>query len=988
MQRFRLQVGLIVGVFAAATATMSPARLCAQTSGVTLQGTWPTEAFVRDGSGVHIRSDFEALEFYPFNGPDGEYRQWIDPENPLNDDSYLPGAAEYWVSNLQGELLPTKFRVAPPEWCLSTIFNFPDFGVVECIGSDIQLALAENDFTDILFAPYSPFPVEPANDFWAPAFDTRAFHADAASGIFRRSRFFNYDTGEFEPTNLRELYNSAIVSVGRNSLLDPISVPPNPGDAANYFDILSYRQEALLSLPYRLVQLGEPPQGVELPSSVPIIFPINWRQSVGWSHPIPELTDLSCEFDINAADCSWGQTDLVLAANDRAATLDDDLLSNLWAMSSYDYFWRNLDLFNLEEQGGEAQQYYEAFPSTPLLEYARTERVIQKPYVSDFASLGDETDNRVISVPVADTVLSTSFFINVYTQAYARIGANSAGRLDVQNSFALFQSPTIDPNFADLFGLVEPLSSYQADSAGEPLEGAEDSAPSVLATLGNTALSCAYDGGLVSGTTRTTSYFLHRPGQSPIQVNPRPEQPFLCRNDQTARQSNASLPLNDGFLIFYQGGVNKAPSVKEKAGPTVYEWYRVNAQTGELLQLPIEPIMLSPAYPFAEKHLFVGGPQSGAGLFDLGIWQTDGTSAGTRVFAQARYDGTLAAGYQILHNVAEQVYFVALPDFGTSAPTGTVWRSDGSTGGPVPIQLPGQGVIWGAAPLADGLALDASVLFNRDVYFIDNATGVATPVSSWLGDQAPANGLRLLHNHPLGGLALMHDTDERAVYVTDGTPAGTYRLFSANHILGNDSLNRSALHDGFVYFALNDSDRQASTLWRTDGTPGGTQAVTTPWQDPEGTSSMFGEFKQINGFLAYVRQHFNSPGAYQSTLWLMTREDNQFRAFTNQPAVVPPIFQDGSVQDLTASADGKLYFAGRRDSSEALQSIRETDDRLNPNFPPDVQIPADWEAYFIDTNATRLKDPNYAPLAPAGPLRPLPVFGNSLLYTDSFETRN
>lgn len=159
-----------------------------------------------------------------------------------------------------------------------------------------------------------------------------------------------------------------------------------------------------------------------------------------------------------------------------------------------------------------------------------------------------------------------------------------------------------------------------------------------------------------------------------------------------------------------------------------------------------------------------------------GLWQTDGTAAGTKLVK----DIQLVPG--TLQRVDDMLYFGVNDYSGGSfyeSPTGSLWKSDGTTDGTMLIQ--------------DGLTLmtEPFVMLDDILYFaaFDHTHGVE-------------------------------------LWRTDGTTEGTYVVVDAAP--GVEWLNpKSLVRSGDLFYFLGQSQPGYFTLWQSDGTANGTKRMQT-----------------------------------------------------------------------------------------------------------------------------------------------------------------
>ncbi|SEM41814.1 ELWxxDGT repeat-containing protein [Stigmatella aurantiaca] len=227
-------------------------------------------------------------------------------------------------------------------------------------------------------------------------------------------------------------------------------------------------------------------------------------------------------------------------------------------------------------------------------------------------------------------------------------------------------------------------------------------------------------------------------------------------------------------------------------------------------------------------------------------WRTVGTAKGTREMAGA-WAGTRPSQTrpQPLGTVGASVYFAA----SDGTPGETLWRSDGSPTGTVPLrtfaQL-GSGQRSWSEP-RDAVRVGEALFFKADdgahgfELWKSDGTGFGTvlvkdiepgPASSSLGDFAEWNGvLFFTADDSLTGPALWR---------SDGTGVGTFPVKAGD-------FNDLTVMNGTLYLSA-PSGTSGAALWKSDGTPEGTVLVKAPI---EGAYSYFSNLVNVDGTLFF-----------------------------------------------------------------------------------------------------------------------------------------
>jgi ELWxxDGT repeat protein len=286
-------------------------------------------------------------------------------------------------------------------------------------------------------------------------------------------------------------------------------------------------------------------------------------------------------------------------------------------------------------------------------------------------------------------------------------------------------------------------------------------------------------------------------------------------------------------------------------------WETDGTEAGTRLVFPLDRITFGPL-------IHVGGLlYFSTHRADTGseLWKTDGTAAGTRRVSAFSQEPTGTASAPAAMGGAQ--YYIGPID----AERHGLWRADGTPGAAALVkELPAG---FPAAPFTHLLVAGDRLLLSRgapyervesDVWVSDGTPDGTAPLASlvpaledFAGDTRFLGDVQLLG---AGGAAYFFgdaDPGDPGIWRTDGTAAGTRLL---RFFPPQTPLSALGVIDGQVYFSAGDQ------LWRTDGT----EAGTVPVQDapPVGDSDR-GDFTFFAG----------SDPAHGTELWARPREDTE-----------------------------------------------------------------------------------------------------------------
>jgi ELWxxDGT repeat protein len=252
------------------------------------------------------------------------------------------------------------------------------------------------------------------------------------------------------------------------------------------------------------------------------------------------------------------------------------------------------------------------------------------------------------------------------------------------------------------------------------------------------------------------------------------------------------------------------------------------------------------ATAFRDRLYFIIGGVDGR------LWRSDGTVGGTHAVPWAPHQiNELAA-------TGARLFIFSGGDYGQTIP-GRLWATDGTKAGLRALRIPTEG--WKNQYHAlSGVGTKAFFLDGPDLWRSDGtSTGTKRLATFGPSDCCYPDGI-----YAAGGLVwVIKDTSQsepgatdpwlwREIWRSNGTKAGTILVTAVAH--PNFQLEFRAIGSS-VFWSTRDPDADTWSLWRSDGTPGGTAAVYDgPGADEGpvnlGTSSthvFFDAYDDVNG---------------------------------------------------------------------------------------------------------------------------------------------
>ena len=213
--------------------------------------------------------------------------------------------------------------------------------------------------------------------------------------------------------------------------------------------------------------------------------------------------------------------------------------------------------------------------------------------------------------------------------------------------------------------------------------------------------------------------------------------------------------------------------------------------------------------PIAEAS--VGGVIDTYTAYDLKVYGSDGTTAGTQLLAEVEFGSPLGesgGGISLLTTQGDRTFFVA-----TSTPI-----AEASVGGAIDTYTAYDSKVYGSDGTTAGTQLLAEVEFGSPL----GESGGGISLLTTQGDRTFFVATSTpIAEASVGGAITYYTAYDSTVYGSDGTTAGTQLLFDA----GAGSVQYLTAEIGRAFITVTGGGTQQ--LYATDGTAGGTELVTT-----------------------------------------------------------------------------------------------------------------------------------------------------------------
>ncbi|MBP9190671.1 MAG: T9SS type A sorting domain-containing protein [Chitinophagales bacterium] len=342
----------------------------------------------------------------------------------------------------------------------------------------------------------------------------------------------------------------------------------------------------------------------------------------------------------------------------------------------------------------------------------------------------------------------------------------------------------------------------------------------------------------------------------------------------------------------------------------------VNSQSAPLLLKDIYP---GDDHSYAQGFATINGSllfSANDGTNGIEFWKSDGTEAGT---SMVKNIGPDAASYCVsVYGCGPE--FIVMDDIlyfraSDNIHGAEIWRSDGTDAGTYMVKDINAGV--GDCSNSTFMSNQYFTVLDNVIYFA--ADGGGNNIELWRSDGTEA-GTYLVKDFAVGQSSVpkyisaidgnlyfqcKNADDEPELWKSDGTDAGSI-LLKKMWAIGYDNDRGFIKFGDYIYFAGDDAEIPYNLeLWRTDGTPSGTQLFLelNPEDDDGGDPR---EFHILNDKLIFCAKPESevalmvSDGTPEGTVRLQDNEGHDFSA--------------GFYQLPT---EDKLYFQGNNDDNES-----------------------------------------------------------------------
>jgi uncharacterized repeat protein (TIGR01451 family) len=279
------------------------------------------------------------------------------------------------------------------------------------------------------------------------------------------------------------------------------------------------------------------------------------------------------------------------------------------------------------------------------------------------------------------------------------------------------------------------------------------------------------------------------------------------------------------------------------------------------------------------------------GVHGRSLWKSDGTAAGTILVLEVSPSLPVALGSLL-------VFTGTTPEGGEE-----IWRSDGTPAGTSPLGdlWPGEG---SSEPRRLGYA-GSSLLFSasdpvhgRGLWKTDGTAAGTSFVMAFPSLSRYQYGPQV---YPSIGSRLFFPAEDD-LWVSDGTPAGTYKTSKFSVHSDNGWFDSPVALGDEVYFSS--VGQGGWELWKSDGTPAGTVPVKDVVPGPDGGSSPLG-FTVAGDFV-----FFRTPLTLYSSSRLWRSDGTEAGTVPVVPVVPGSAFElDEYISDFQVLGDKVIFFA-------------------------------------------------------------------------------
>jgi ELWxxDGT repeat protein len=349
----------------------------------------------------------------------------------------------------------------------------------------------------------------------------------------------------------------------------------------------------------------------------------------------------------------------------------------------------------------------------------------------------------------------------------------------------------------------------------------------------------------------------------------------------------------------------------DNTGPGTAQLWAINGGTAVQVAPSISWVSSPAALTALNESTLLFAADDGSGHGEE-LWKSDGTASGTTMVK----DINLGPAYSLSYNnsyptsasnaftVAGGVAYFSAND-GTDGPQ--LWESDGTADGTTMVQDIDPGPT-GSSPQSL-TTVDGTLYFvvsngidSNELWMSNGAAGGASLVQTLTGGQTESSDPSILG--VVNGALYFSANDETGVtqlWTSDGTAAGTSMVTDLPQSDSSYSGSLSSLvgANGAIFFEAGSGEGQAGTIYRSDGTPGGTSSIFTADSSAAGMSSL-----AVAGNSLYFLTTENNPSGTAVDLWKSDGTSSGTSLITS----IPNSYYTDNNSGILTDVNGKIFF--------------------------------------------------------------------------------